>query len=389
MRIYHLDCYTPDIFGYTDNEWIKYKVNFGPNYVLSRLNQEEKWNCSVHYFTKGRELKKEVINHLPFMFHPVSFPFLPAWLTLGKGSSIPFYRHQLQFSLPFFKYLKSFHPDLIIINITSGISNYIVGYYAKKHNIPYVAHLHGGDYWGSPVRHKFMRNASAVVVTSEYEKSQISERYRISPRKITTIPVGVDTNKFQPLKLESNRRHFPNLLYVGRIVRGKGVHEIVKCLRNILSYFPHAHLGIVGPVGDKQYFSKIQDYITKNEINSRVTFHGTISNDKLPAIYNKSDLFIFPSLKEGNPAVVMESMSCGTPVLALKGTGGHNEVIINNKNGILTEPENLSSDIVNLLKDRVSLREFSQKGRQRIVNYYSFENTFRKHKELYVNILCG
>ena len=150
MRIYHLDAYTPDIFGYTDSEWLNYKVNFGPNYVLSRLNQKENWDCSIHYFTRERKLKKQILNRLPFIFHPVSLPFLPTRIPMGKSSSIPFYRHQLQFSFHFVKHLKRFRPNLIVINITSGLTNYIVGYLAKKNKIPYIAHLHGGTYRGGP-----------------------------------------------------------------------------------------------------------------------------------------------------------------------------------------------------------------------------------------------
>jgi len=87
----HLDAYTPDIFGYTDQSWTEYKVNFGPNRVLERLGREEGWDCSVHYFTRDRNLKVREENGLPYYFHPVTFPTLPPRLypLLTKKYSVP------------------------------------------------------------------------------------------------------------------------------------------------------------------------------------------------------------------------------------------------------------------------------------------------------------
>ena len=234
----------------------------------------------------------------------------------------------------------------------------------------------------------FMQNASAVIVTSEYERNQISKNFRISFNNITIIPVGVDTNKFKPLQLKSDQKSNPNLLYVGRIIKEKGLYEVVKCIRNLKLDFSQIHLDIVGPVGDSVYFKEINDFIRKYNIGYHVTYHGTKTNDELPEIYNMADLFVFPSLfKEGNPAVVMESMACGTPVVALKDTRGANEVIVNNENGNLTNLENLTSSVKSILKNTYSLKQFSEKSRKRICDHYSFENTFQKHKELYTNIL--
>lgn len=83
----------------------------------------------------------------------------------------------------------------------------------------------------------------------------------------------------------------------------------------------------------------------------------------------------------------MEAMASGTPVVALRTTPGANEVIVNGENGVLSDVDSLSSDVTGLLKNGKLLEQFSEKARGRIVQFYSAENTFKKHRALYRSVM--
>ena len=386
-KLIHVDGYTPDIFGYTDEEWISYKKNFGPNYVLARLNRERGWDCSVHYFAREREQKLRTVNDLQYVFHPVSFPGLPATLKLAGELRMPFYRHQLQISLSFFRYLSTNYPDLVVFNVSSGVTTYIAAMLLRKDGIPYIAHLHGGSYGRSALRARFFNKAEAVIVTSETERTLIRENFSIPHEKIYCIPVGVDTVRFRPTIPIETRFDPTRLLFVGRIVSYKGIMDVLQCFRLAIEKTIDCYVDIVGPVGNQNHFRELQVFVATHNLGDRIKFHGALSSEALPDLYNKATLFVFPSRREGNPAVVMEAMACGTPVVSLETTPGANEVIISGKNGALTTVKNMPEVVTSLLQNKDEIKRLSAAARDRIEQSFSFESTYNKHCSLYQRIL--
>lgn len=389
MKVMHFDCHTPEVFGYSDEAWVQSKRGFGPNVVLARFTRELGWACSAHYFTRARQPKFEVWDGLTFAFHPVSLAWLPASLVLPGGRSISIYRHQLQFSRPFLRYVEENPPDVMVINITSGLSSFLVSRLLRRHNIPYIAHLHGGDYHGSPIRRRFMERAAAIITTSRFEQSEILRRYHVHPSDVHVIPVGVDTERFLPAESAPRDRLLPRLLFVGRIIRPKGVSDAVRCLREILPRFPNASLDIVGPVQDPTYAAEIRTYIEAHDLDRHVRFFGARRNEELPALYQSADFLIFPSTREGNPGVVMESMACGTPVIALRETPGANEVIVDGHNGVLCATNEIAAAVMELAGDPDRVAHYAEQGRRRIEDDYSLRNTHTKHLNLYRSIASG
>ena len=88
-----------------------------------------------------------------------------------------------------------------------------------------------------------------------------------------------------------------------------------------------------------------------------------------------ADLLLLPSAHESFGMVMVEAMSCGTPVAALKGAGGPDEIIENGINGILSTPENYNNAILNYFKNTKVQIELSKQARLKVLNAYSLNTT--------------
>jgi glycosyltransferase involved in cell wall biosynthesis len=100
------------------------------------------------------------------------------------------------------------------------------------------------------------------------------------------------------------------ILFVGRIIRTKGVRDLIGSLRH-LGDLPLA----VDVVGDGPDRSACQDLATAIGVSDRVTFHGRMPHDKVWGFYQRADVFAFPSYREPGGNAVFEAMGCSLPLI--------------------------------------------------------------------------
>lgn len=163
------------------------------------------------------------------------------------------------------------------------------------------------------------RQAGCIIAVS---KAIVNELVKIGvdPIRITSIPVGVDTEKFRPSGMHKGTEFSSNyngedssliLLYVGTINRRKGVEyllESVSLLPEILRKRVAVKIVGAGPL--------LSYYKNKYSHMQNIQFCGYVSDDLLPSIYGSADIFVYPSLYEGLPTVVLEAMASGLPIIA-------------------------------------------------------------------------
>lgn len=182
--------------------------------------------------------------------------------------------------------------------------------------------------------------------------------------KLRVLPNGVDLAHFRPYPVEESRRLLgfgdePLLLAVGQLLESKG-HEIAI---RALTHLGACHLVIAGQGPDE---ARLRGIAQACGVAGRVTFAGRIDPGQLPRYYSAADLLVLPSEREGLPNVLLESLACGTPVIAST-VGGCPEVVSEPVAGRLLDsrdPQCLARAVADLLAqrpDRAEVRRFAER----------------------------
>jgi glycosyltransferase involved in cell wall biosynthesis len=154
--------------------------------------------------------------------------------------------------------------------------------------------------------------AAAVVPVSQALQDKLVA-LGVAARKITVLRNGVDLERFRPRDRDAIRSRLgltgPLWLTVGNLVELKGVHLAIEALAQA----PDATLLIAG---DGPEGPRLRAQVRRLGLGSRVQFLGTVPHASLCDWYNAADALVHASSREGMPNVVLESMACGTPVLA-------------------------------------------------------------------------
>jgi len=240
---------------------------------------------------------------------------------------------------------------------------------------------------------KLVDKSHMIITLSNQLKKTIAEFFGVSSERSITIPNGVDTEVFKPVKPEIARAIVHKLvlyrcnkdyvdervlLYLARLEPIKGVDILVRAVArlNRKDWF----LLLVGPVERPEYVKYLKNLAEKLGIREKVCIVGSVPHNVGSFLYSASYVYILPSLFEGLPASILEAMACKTPVIA-SGVGGIPEVIANGYNGILVEPNSprrLSEVIENLLED-AKYRDSLALRAYRTAQYFSWDNIAGKY----------
>ncbi len=204
------------------------------------------------------------------------------------------------------------------------------------------------------------RNATLVVTISKYSQKKILQYYRVDAAKIRIVPNGVDIDRFQPQgDCQSVRRRIRAgnrqiVLFVGRLIPRKGLAYLVEAAKQVAKERRETLFVLVGNGPMKN--SLIVD-IEKANLRGNFAFLGDVSEEMLPQLYRCADVFVLPSIQEGQGIVLLEAQASGKPVVAFN-VSGVNEAVHNGKTGVLVKPGSaeLADAILRLLSDS-GLRE--------------------------------
>jgi len=130
-------------------------------------------------------------------------------------------------------------------------------------------------------------------------------------REPTLLPLGVDTELFTPAAT-APQSDGPRLLHVASLVPVKDQATLIRACSLLARSFPSLHLDIVG---DGPLRSDLEALATRLGLGERITFHGDVAHDGLPALYRAADLLVLSSRYEAQGMVVLEAAACGLPVV--------------------------------------------------------------------------
>jgi glycosyltransferase involved in cell wall biosynthesis len=204
--------------------------------------------------------------------------------------------------------------------------------------------------------------------------------------RIAVVPSRCDAALFDvrgfPLKHSSGHR----LLYVGNLIKGKGVHILFEALSAVIRDYPNAVLSIVGSGPLERDLKKLANRIG---LTSHVVFLGRRRHDELPTIMHEADLFVFPSLSEAMPRAVLEAMAMELPVIATR-VGGIPEMIEAGVTGVLVRPAStieLTEAIVWILHHPEWAEGAGRLARQRVLECYTLEQHTERMVALHHKVL--
>lgn len=165
------------------------------------------------------------------------------------------------------------------------------------------------------------RNCHRVIAATEREKAVLVREFGVSPDRVGVVPCGVNLRTFRPLdrQLAREKVGFGNekvVLFAGRIEPLKGVDILIKAFAGVPDR-KSTKLVIIGGSDDSQReIEQLHDLSKGLGVDSAVTFTGTVKHDMMPYYYNAADVCVMPSHYESFGLVALESLACGTPVVA-------------------------------------------------------------------------
>lgn len=246
------------------------------------------------------------------------------------------------------------------------------------------------------IERRTLAAADAVVSASDAERGQISRLYGVPLQKIVGIPCGVDLEQFRPLEDGALRKKLkvgpedPVILFVGRIEPLKGIDTLLQAVAAIEER-DSLQVWIVG--GDKRSAPqrrRLLDLSQELGIADVVRFLGSVPHAQLPEYYSAADVCVVPSYYESFGMVALESLACGTPVIASR-VGGLQTTVRDGENGYLVSwrcPEPFAEKIEVLLGNPGLRRSFSQAARAGVAPF-SWKVVTDQTVELYDSLIAG
>ena len=175
--------------------------------------------------------------------------------------------------------------------------------------------------------------AAHVVCSQGQAWTEFFAQFRAALGKVVEVPNAVDLPPFS----EAQRKL--QLLYVGWMVRAKGIYDLVPILAQVRRRFPDTILHVVGSGGEAARFALA---VEAAQLTDAVRIHGWLPRERVFTLMHDSAALVLPSHSEGLANVVLESMAAGTPVVTTR-VGSLPDVIREGENGFLADPGDVAS----------------------------------------------
>ncbi len=181
--------------------------------------------------------------------------------------------------------------------------------------------------------------ADSVIVVSDALK-QVSKELGVDENKIHVIPNGVDPKKFFPIPQEEARKKIGFIeesrllvLSVCHLTKNKGLDVLLEALA-LLTKTNASVMWSLYIVGDGIERERLEGLAQSLGLGSRVKFCGAVPHEQLAWYFNAANVCCLLSEREGWPNVIVESLACGTPVIATS-VGGIPEIVTSSQVGTL------------------------------------------------------
>ncbi|MCE9642715.1 MAG: glycosyltransferase family 4 protein [Candidatus Andersenbacteria bacterium] len=292
-----------------------------------------------------------------------------------------------------YKEISSRAYEVVISRTRFFLSSCIALTYAKIKDIPLLHIEHGSDYvhlhsiLATAVAYAYdqtfgrlvIQKADIVVANSNASATFVQNLTQNSVHP-HVIYRGVKQDAIINAIADKKTSDAITICYVGRLINGKGVQDLVTAL-SILSVTSRVVCWIIG---DGPMKKELEQLSTRYNLESKIIFLGQMNNDQAISYIKSCDIFINPSYTEGIPTSVIEAALCKRAIIATD-VGGTNEIITHNESGILIAPH-ASKEMAEALALLITNPELRQKIGKEAYNQnksrFSWEHAMNQYEAI-------
>ena len=346
-----------------------------------------------HYHRTAHSLKMR--NHEPVVFY-ISVEKELKKFTHKYGHTIirvpakriPFFHEPIVYSPKLIKELENhFELSLIfsyyVMYKVPDMFDYIIR--KLKGKMPIIGRWSGGKHqWLFPIRKRIKKDSlekcNKIICAGKDEINVLKNIFDIPDSKIEFLinPHNLELFKnrdridaCKKLQISSVKKYF---LYVGRLVKNKGIEELLEVFNEIKSEYPNMNLILIG---DGLLKEEILKFIEKNNLDGRIELKGRLSHDIICYYYNACSILFHIGTSGGLPNIVVEGVASGIPVIASENNANRDFVNQDLKTGIIIDagdkiglknaikeiietPDNFSGEIPKIIKE-LSFERYGEK----------------------------
>jgi len=354
-------------------------------------------------YNLGRELE--------LLGHRVTYIFQED--LIEPGSVSPRF-NELVFSFRLGHYIAENHQKFSIVNLHAP-TGFPYGWQRKWRRAatypPYVMTLHGleerrvhvmsreekkGRAWNYSLKNRFWHRlyhhprfrwsigtADGAHTYSRDVWSMLQLKYNLDADRVAYIPNGVEPRFFIPREYAAGESL--RLLYAGTWLDQRGIFYLRDALRNLAPRLPGLTMTFAGCGVPAE---EIQNFFG-TELAGRIIIRPVVAAERMPELYAEHTVFLFPSLMEGLPSVLLEAMASGMPVITTE-TCGMPDVVENEFNGLLVCPADARAieDAVIRLANSTELRQKLGENARATMKRYTWERAAQQLEALYRHVLA-
>lgn len=230
--------------------------------------------------------------------------------------------------------------------------------------------------------------ADFIITTTNPNRNQILENHIVPPEKLAAIPEGIELKNYETVKADPLQKRkelgIPDgAVFIGTVARleaAKGHKYLLEAAKQILEKRKDIYFIMVGK-GHLQ--AELEEKTKELGIQANVRFLGF--RDDMLEILQSVDLFVLPSLWEGQGVVLMEAMCYKKPVIACK-VGGVVDIVQDGENGLLVpsrDPDSLAKAILKMMDMPEKMKEMGEEGYRRIASKFRDSEMNDRRFEVY------
>lgn len=217
-----------------------------------------------------------------------------------------------------------------------------------------------------------MSSAQRIIAFSSHERDAMVDLYGADPRRIFIAPCGVDLSLFHPQDRDRARGMLglngeKVFLYVGRLESLKGVELLMRLPAYLDTCEKSRFLVVGGGPGEQEQIERLHSIARTLNVDEAIDFVGMVDQNDLPLYYSAADACVVPSYYESFGLTALESMACGTPVVASR-VGGLPSVVQHGRTGYLQSwrcPEAFANSLETIASSPSLRQSMSRAARRR------------------------